>query len=323
MKQLFNYCPVMHYTEEIEAYPGNLTGYCRDNSLDGIELYLYDLEPFPNMGVSETVGVHLKYWPTWMDFWKQDKARLDKFYPDKRLLRQYFQGASSREEWLEVVRRNIKAALYYEPEYLVWHVAEADLESIFTWSFAYDSKQVLAATVEVFREIIDCVPKNVHFLFENLWWPGLRLTEPLLVGHFFEDLYRIGHENMGIMLDTGHLMNTNQELASEAEGIEYILKAGKALGSLKALVQGFHLSCSLSGSYQRQFLSTVRADKNWHFTTDNMTIMRHIAAIDQHRPFRSVSVKPLVEFFQPIYVNHELYYDSLEEMTGLIKLQRV
>lgn len=35
---------------------------------------------------------------------------------------------------------------------------------------------------------------------------------------------KIKHKNVGIMLDTGHLMNTNPELQTEEDGIEYILK---------------------------------------------------------------------------------------------------
>jgi len=323
MKQLTNYCPVMNYAKEIAAYPNKLAGYCRDNGLAGVELYLYGIEPFTEPCQKETVGVHLKYWPIWMDFWCGNEARLDKFFPDIKKRQQYFLGAKNKEQWLEVMRKNIQAALYYEPEYLVWHVADCDYESLYTWNFAYTSQQVLNATVEVIREVASCIPKNVQLLFENLWWPGLRLTEPLQVGHFFEAIYRQGYENVGIMLDTGHLMNTNPSLTTEAEGIDYVLQVGKNLGSLKELVQGFHLSCSLSGAYQRKFIAETRADKHWSFPTDGMKIMNHIVALDQHRPFKAVSAAPLVEFYEPQYVNHELYYDNMAQLAEYLKLQKL
>ena len=323
MKQLTNYCPVMNYGNEIAAYPGKLSGYCRDNGLEGVELYLYGLEPFQEPCKEETVGVHLKYWPMWMDFWCSNESRMERFFTSSEQRKQYFLGATSKELWLEVIRKNIKAALYYEPEYLVWHVADCDYESLYTWQFAYSSEQVLQASAEVFNEVVACIPKNVKVLFENLWWPGLRLTEPLLVGHVFERLFSQGHENIGIMLDTGHLMNTNPELQVEAEGIRYILKVGEGLGSLKELVQGFHLSCSLSGEYQRKFMADTRANKQWSYPTDGMTIMNHIVALDQHRPFKEVSTAPLVEFYEPQYVNHELYYDNMAQLAEKLKLQRL
>lgn len=55
------------------------------------------------------------------------------------------------------------------------------------------------------------------------------------------------------MLDTGHLMNTNPELQTEQDGIEYILKTVKALGEDRKLIRGLHLNCSLSGDYVKTF----------------------------------------------------------------------
>lgn len=323
MKQLTNYCPVMNYAEEISKYPNNLAGYCKDNKLDGVELYLYGVEPFTDPCKQETIGVHLKYWPSWMDFWYGNDNRLEKFFPKAEDRKQYFLGATTKEQWLDVIRANIKAALYYEPEYLVWHVADCDYESIYTWDFAYVSEQVLQATVEVFKEIAAEIPKNVQVLFENLWWPGLKLTEPLLVGYFFEEIFKQGYENVGIMLDTGHLMNTNPALRTEAEGLEYIIEIGKRLGSLKNFVQGFHLSCSLSGIYQRKFIKETRDNKQWQYPKDAMSIMHHITALDQHKPFKERNVAPIVEFYNPRYINHELYYDNMEQLAKYIEIQRV
>lgn len=321
MKQLTNYCSVLNYEQEIEVYPAGITGYCKDNGLDGVELYLYDWEAVKEAYKLATVGVHLKYWPSWMDFWHNNNARLERLFPDKNSLRIFLGGADTKEQWLEVIRRNIESALLYEPEYLVWHVSECDYENIYTWNFTYNSNQVLQSTVEVFREVAECIPDNVQVLFENLWWPGLRLTDPLSTGRFFDSIYKSGHENVGIMLDTGHLMNTNPMLRTEAEGIQYVINVGKNLGSLKKLVQGFHLSCSLSGEYQKRIISQTRANKDWHFTTDGLATMQHITSIDQHKPFREASLSPLVEFYEPRYINHELYYDDMHQLAELLKVQ--
>lgn len=64
-------------------------------------------------------------------------------------------------------------------------------------------------------------------------------------------------KNVGIMLDTGHLMNTNMYLTDELAGIAYICQVLDKLGDLKHLIKGVHLSCSLSGEYQQQFAKVV------------------------------------------------------------------
>lgn len=51
------------------------------------------------------------------------------------------------------------------------------------------------------------LPPHVALLFENLWWPGLTLKNPKLVAKLLKN---VKHPNLGIMLDLGHLMNTNQ-----------------------------------------------------------------------------------------------------------------
>lgn len=322
MKELINYCPVLNYIQEIEDYPGKLVGYCQDNSLDGIEVFLYGEEPFIELAQAVTVGTHLKFWPSWMDFWRGDEYRLAKLFPSSVKRQEYYLGAENKEQWLEVIRNNINASLLLEPEYLVWHVAEADFQSIYTWKFAYSSAEVLQATVEVMQELADCIPKHVKILFENLWWPGLSLTEPVLVGKFFEAMARLFPENMGIMLDTGHLMNTNPALKTESEGIRYLLEVGKNLGSLKELVQGFHLSCSLSGEYQEQSLARIRGAKERKYSSDSLDVLQHITSIDQHRPFKEARLGPLLDFYKPYYLNHELYYDNMEQLAGYLRTQR-
>lgn len=71
------------------------------------------------------------------------------------------------------------------PEYLVCHVSNCNLKEIFTFDFFYNDAQVIDASIEVFNAVSECIPDNVIVLFENLWWPGLRLIEPGIVDRFF------------------------------------------------------------------------------------------------------------------------------------------
>lgn len=69
MKQLINYCPVHGYEQEVNAYADGMKGYLKNNKLDGIELYVYQQKPYTSDYREESIGVHLKYWPYWLDFW--------------------------------------------------------------------------------------------------------------------------------------------------------------------------------------------------------------------------------------------------------------
>lgn len=313
MKQLFNYCPVMFYEEEMDKRAGGLPGYLKECNLQGIELFVYGTEPFPNhlqLYKELTQGVHLQFYPDWLSFWLQDERK--KQFTEEQLLQQF--GAITREGWLEKIKANIKTALLYEPKYLVWHVAHCCVPEIYTYEHIYNSRQVLDATAEVYKLVKKVIPPNVTVLFENLWWPGLKLTEPAEVEYFFQALEG---ENVGILLDTGHLMNTNCAIRNEQEGIDYICATLEKLGKYKNYIKGMHLNCSLSGEYHSQCLP--KAERK----LDPMSIGRHISQLDQHRCFREADLKKLMELVKPEYVTHELFFNDFEQLKKFLQLQQV
>ena len=60
------------------------------------------------------------------------------------------------------------------------------------------------------------------------------------------------------------------------------------LGPCAELIKGVHLSCSLSGQYQRSFTRCVPAN------LDNALIWQHVASIDQHTPFATKAAKQIL-----------------------------
>lgn len=313
MKQLINYCPVHGYKEEIAAYNGGMSGYLKDSNLDGVELYVYDTKPYKEDYSKWATGVHLKYWPYWLDFWRNNKEELARNHKNKQEMTAYFNGATNRDQWLEVIQKNITASLAVKPEYLVWHVSHCGLEEAFTRKFTYNDEQIIDATVEVFNSISTCVPDDVKVLFENLWWPGLTLTNPQAVDRFFSKLNK---SNVGIMLDTGHLMSTNLELQSEKEALKYIKKVVHNLGSYKDLVQGMHFSCSLSGEYQKNSIGAMPAGITMG------EILQHVGKIDQHRIFTDAPLKEFIEYIAPTYLVHELFYNTMSVMQEYVKSEQ-
>lgn len=270
-KHLFNYCPVNLYENELKRQGKTLDDYIIRLKIDGIEQYIYQTDSMPKLYIEQTVGVHLRYWPYWIDFWLNKYDRTNKYFTNIKSQIEYFAGAKNTDEWLSAIKSNIHMALQEQPEYLVWHVAEANCEEIFTFNFNYNDKDVLKAASDVFNAVADEIPDNVTVLFENLWWPGLRLINPDDVSYFFN---RIKHRNVGIMLDTGHLMNTNNSLSEEAAAVDYVCSVVKNLGTQSELIKGVHLSCSLSGQYQRSFPKSIP------YSCDNRKIWQHITSID-------------------------------------------
>ena len=152
MKESINFCPFPGTESLLEGWPGGLAGFLRDHGLDGIELQVWDREPYADP-FPETVGVHLRHWPFWMDFWLDDRDELARNHPDHASMQRWFMGAENREQWVEAIRANIAASLSYRPEYLVWHVTHCGLDESYHRRFRYSSEQIIDATVELAVQI--------------------------------------------------------------------------------------------------------------------------------------------------------------------------
>lgn len=302
VKYLFNYPVIDWYEKELQLMGQSLGEYVASMKLDGIEQLIYD----NNMILKYkelTIGVHLEYWSYWIDFWWNNQQRLDYIFESNEEKKHYYK-AQNIYEWIEYIKKNITLALNLKPQYLVWHVSEANVQEIFTYNFYYNDRQVLLATSEVFNEVAKIIPDNVLILFENLWWPGLRLNSMENVVYFFE---KLKHNNVGIMLDTGHLMNTNINLTSELEASIFIKDIVNNLGSFASLIKGVHLNCSLSGQYQKKFI-----EQQFKFCEfDKHRLWEHIIKIDKHEIFQTKAPSFLIDYIQPQYVVHELAYDNL------------
>ena len=312
VKYLFNYPVIDWYEKELQLMGQSLGEYVASMKLDGIEQLIYDNNMILKYKES-TIGVHLEYWSYWIDFWWNNQQRLDYIFESNEEKKHYYK-AQNIYEWIEYIKKNITLALNLKPQYLVWHVSEANVQEIFTYNFYYDDRQVLLATSEVFNEVAKIIPDNVLILFENLWWPGLRLNSMENVVYFFE---KLKHNNVGIMLDTGHLMNTNINLTSELEASIFIKDIVNNLGSFASLIKGVHLNCSLSGQYQKKFI-----EQQFKFCEfDKHRLWEHITKIDKHEIFQTKAPSFLIDYIQPQYVVHELAYDNLILLRNKIMAQ--
>ena len=143
------------------------------------------------------------------------------------------------------------------------------------------------------------------------------MTDPELVRYFIEN---IEYKNKGIMLDTGHLLNTNLDINNEEEGIEYLIETINNLGDMKDYIKGIHLSKSLSGKYVKEQIEKYK-NKDIDYSEVNNEIIYHILNIDEHKPFTNNKINNLIEMINPKFLVYEFITTSLEELSNFIKIQ--
>ena len=282
--------------------------------LDGIELML--CEPWdPVLHPAKDIqGVHLRFWPNWLDFWRGDQAALLQEFGSEAAWRQTY--GNSREAWLEGYRENIRAAVRCGANYVVFHVAQARTSEIYTRQYDVTDEEVIEAALEMVNQVIDVLPESCRFLYENLWWPGLTFCQPELVQRLLDGT---DHQNTGFMLDTGHLMNTNLLLRNEAQAVDYVLQTIEKLGEMKQRVYGLHLHRSLSGEFVRKTMRAYRGKEKK--SLDWQQTFSYIARTDQHEPFRTDAVRKLIEEIRPEYLVHEFIQDSYADWQRKLEIQ--
>jgi len=286
------------------------------HNIDGIEL-LNSLVWDDNIIPSSIVrGVHLKYFPTWLDFWNNNKNELLRQFGSMEQVNNYY-GGTNREILINHYIQEIKQADKIGAEYVVFHVAHSQVEHAYTYDFTYNDEEVIDATSELLNEVFKGLNTNIKLLFENLWIPGLTMLNKDMLLRLLE---KVQYFNKGFMLDTGHLMNTNFDLTNEKEGIQYILDTINNLGELKTFIKGIHLNCSLSGEYVKNQIEANNKSK-LPFNEMNENVYSHIMKIDMHKPFTDNYAKSLIDFIEPEYVVYEFITTSLEELGEYIEIQ--
>ncbi len=305
-------CDVEHILHgDADALPAILQGL----GLDGIEFMLcapWDRTLFPPAYIK---GVHLLFWPTWVDFWRGDRSALMAEFGSEDKVRGYY-GSLNVADWVEGWRDNLRRAADCQPQYLVFHVAHNCTSEMYTRVFSVTDEEVIRAAIELVNAIAGEIPRGCKLLFENLWWPGLTFQKSQLAAELLEC---VRYPDTGFMLDMGHLMNTNLYLQSEAEGAAYVQKIYHELGEVGKYVYGIHLHQSLSGAYTREMM---RRHVGWKTPLDWQTAMDYVMHVDQHQPFHTDAARRIVETVQPMYLVHEFQHRSHASLIQNVRIQR-
>lgn len=319
MKQSIN-LPLLAACRDMWGGWANMAKRLADVGLDGVE-GIWAGEDIPaDFPRAMLVGYHLTFFPDWLDFYRDDRAKLAEKFGTAETAYRYF-GGRGAEHLLKLYRDDLQRAKALGAAYVVFHVSDTSNEESFTYKWRHNDREVLDASLAIINELLkDDTAYDFYFLVENQWWPGFTFAEPAQTAYLLE---RINYAKHGIMLDTGHLMNTNLELHNQAEAAAYIHKMLAAHGELAKQIRGLHLHQSISGDYVKKCTGSLPAgypvDDPW---AQSELSYRQVQQIDQHAPWTDSAVRGVIERIAPDYITHELSSYLPEQKLADVRCQR-
>lgn len=293
-----------------------VNSYIEDLGLEGIETMIGTYHPTSYLKGAAVKGLHLMYFPTWLDFWREDReALIDNFGSIERIKR-YF-GGLERQVLIDHYKKEFENARELGVEYMVFHVSHVNPRDIFTFTHTYTSREVIDAAVELINEVF--IGNGPALLLENLFWPGLDLRSNEDTQYLMDS---INYENKGLLLDTSHLICTNKDISTFDEGAEYILEKLTSMGKLTEHIRGIHLNASTPSHYLKQDFS--HRAREWE-EADSLEKFRvegdHIKNIDTHSVFESHKLREIIGKIPYEYLTLELAYEDIPDLTENIKKQ--
>ena len=314
MKRTFN---LTTYSDDLDRYAdrADLLSALRD--FDGVELMHCGPDSRGVVPREKIVGVHLCYFPSWYDFYTGDMAACQKNLGSLDAVRALY-GGEEKSALIDAFRRDIARAKAEGAEYVVFHVSDCADEELFTLRYRHTSREVAEASADLLNTLFPEPDGDMALLMENLWHPGLTLTEPEVTGLL---LNRVRYQNKGIMLDTGHLMHTDLTLRTQEEALAYIRRRIEEQGeAVRKAIRGIHLNQSLTGDY----MASV-ADHPPALSRDPQKRMEqvytHAFSCDRHRPFTCPGVQAFIEWIDPEYLTFEFISRSRAEQEAMLKVQ--
>lgn len=308
MKKMINMTVFSHDMDRFETQD-SLKDFYRSRGLDGLELQVLWNEHLPEkIPREDVVGVHLRMFPYWLDFWQHDQKALLNEFDKPENWEVYYEGKDP-SCILNRLEKELDIAQALNAEYVVFHVSDCRFTETYHNAFHYSDEAVIDASCEIINTLLDGKNYTFKFLVENLWWPGLTLTRPKMTERLLKGIHT---GQKGIMFDTGHLLHTNLELKTEKEGVDYINQMLDAHGALCDYIDGMHLQQSLTGAYVKKIMQNP-PDLKEDFWDRFWQCSEHIFNIDAHLPFVHPEVNKLVQRISSEYLTLEFISSDTAE----------
>ena len=314
MKRTFN---LTTYQEDLDRFSdrGDLLSALR--GFDGLELMHCGEDDRGIVPPERIVGVHLCFFPYWYDFYTGDLAACVHCLGGMDNVRALY-GGDMPDALVQAFRQDIDRARAEGAEYVVFHVSDCSDEELFTLRYRHTSREVMDAAVDLLNRLFPEPDGDLILLMENLWHPGLTLTEPDVTRRLLDG---VRYRNKGILLDTGHLMHTDLSLRTQEEALAYIRRCIEDEGEdVRRAIRGIHLHQSLTGEYMAQVAAhpPILSDDPEKRMEQ---VYAHAFACDEHRPFTCPGVRGFIEWIDPEYLTFEFISRSRAEHRSMLKEQ--
>lgn len=318
MYKITNMCNYSGTLERFDNDYNKIRDFLNKYNFDGVELIQYGFWNEDSIPKDMIKGLHLRFYPVWIDFWREDKEKLLSKVENEENIEMLY-GGLQKDVLIEHYKKELEIAEKIGVGYVVFHVCHIDIDEAYSYNFSYTDEEVIEETANFLNEIFKDTDYSFKLLLENLWWPGLKLTDRHLAKKLIDS---INYKNTGFMLDTGHLLNTNPYLRSSDEAVDYILQTIEELGDMKNYIKGMHLNYSLSGEYVLETIKKYRNEKlEGNFKDKYMNSYFHIYKIDYHDPFINRRVGEIINKLDLDYLVYEFLTDSLDELKEYIEEQ--
>lgn len=307
---------LVNYDSELERFADkeDLIQFYSKYGIDGIELQkVQDLQE-RYLDQDMVIGIHLPFFSTWVDFYKSDMDKVLDEYGTIEVVKQIY-GGTDKSALLKVYTEQLEFADRIGAKYVVFHICDVSIEESFTGRFLHSDEEVIDTSCALINELLDGKNYKFDFLMENLWWPGLNYKNPLITKRLIDG---VNYTKKGLMLDTGHLMNANQELKTSKEALQYIRTVVNEHSSIKEYIKGIHLNQSLSGERAKS-MSYNEVELKQDYWDRMYQVYEYIFQLDEHKPFVCEGIKEFIEELKPQYITYEFITRNREEHEEYLK----
>ncbi len=315
MKRTFH---LTTYAEDLDRYRDRADLLSALDGFDGVELMHCGPDLRSVVPPDRIVGVHLIFFPYWYDFYTGDMTACQRNLGGPEAVRALY-GGDTPDALVADYLRDIEQARDEGAEYVVFHVSDCADEELFTLRYRHTSREVAEASIDLLNTLFPEPDGDLILLLENLWHPGLTLTEPEVTRQL---LSGVRYRNKGILLDTGHLMHTDLSLRTQEEALTYLRRRIEEQGEeVRKAIRGIHLHQSLTGEYMAAAAThppVLSADPIQRMEQ----VYTHAFASDRHRPFTCPGVREFIDWIDPEYLTFEFISRSRAEQEAMLREQR-
>lgn len=315
MKKLLNISDFPNDDENLRV----MEKYQKKYNFDGFEIIKFDLEKDSSKLKDKIIGYHMRFFPMWLDIYLGKYNMIKEKFSDK-MDRFYWCGGDTKEDVITYYKKDLQRAKELGVEYVVFHACYVDDDGSLTYQFPYTDKEVLEGVVSLINDVFKNEDFQFTLLLENLWWAGLKLNSKSEMKFL---LNKIEYKNIGFILDTSHMLNTNFNLKNLDEGIDYIIENIDKMEELKKYIYGVHLSWSLSGDYVSQMIEKHRKSQEEREKAKKK-IYEYVGQIDYHYPFEDNRIMKVLNKLSLKWLVYEfLYYNDEELEEKVIKQEKI